>query len=119
MKYVNAMALSAADTASATGSAIDCSQIVSLSMHAYFADSTVNGTIKIQASNDECSVGYQPANFTPTNWVDVPNQSATITSGSSALLTIPNMTYRWVRAVFTRSSGGSSTVNVSFFGVCV
>lgn len=112
MRYVNCNVLSGVDTSSQTGSKVDANQLVAASFAIRFGDAGANGTFKIQASNDPTPDGYLASTFTPTNWVDIPNQSASITSGASALLTISNMCYRWVRAVYTRSSGGSSTVNV-------
>jgi hypothetical protein len=111
MRYINKNILSAADTSSQNGSKVDANQLVSASFAFRFGDAGANGTCKIQASNDPCAFGNLAADFTVTNWVDVPNASAAITSGASALITIANMSYRWIRAVYTRSSGGSTTVN--------
>lgn len=113
MQFINTSALSAVDTASQNGIALDSHIWVSASFHCYFGDATAAGTLKIQASNDINNNQYNSQNFQPTNWVDVPNQSATISSGASALLTISNSSYRWLRAVYTRSSGGSTTINVN------
>jgi len=115
MRYVNANILSAADNASQNGSAIDANQLISASFMAYFGDAGANGTLKIQASNDpyNAKYNYPEGSFTPTNWVDIPNASASISSGGSAIITITGMCYRWIRAVYTRSSGGSSTINVN------
>jgi len=115
MRNVNCTVLSASDSASHNSAAIDSNQLVSASFHAYFGDSGVGGTLKIQASNDEYNAryNYPEGSFAPTNWVDVPNASATITSGSSALITIAQTCYRWMRVVFTYSSGGSSTIVVN------
>lgn len=113
MHFLNASALSAVDSASQTGSPLDANQWVSASFHAYFGDATAAGTVKLQASNDINTTQYNSQNFQPTNWVDVPSQSATIAAGASALLTIPNCSYRWLRVVYTRSAGGSTTINVN------
>lgn len=115
MKFTNCTVLSAPDNASANGIQIEASQLYAASFHAHFGDNTAAGTIKLQASNDLCEVFYLPSTFTVTNWVDIPNQSATITSGASALLTLTTCTYRWLRVVYTSSSGGSTTVNITMF----
>lgn len=112
MRNVCVNVLSQNDTGSHTGSKIDANQLISASFHTYFGDASANGTVKIQASNDPCPYGNLALDFTPTNWVDIPNASATITLGSSALITIAQMSYRWLRVVYTRSSGGSTTINV-------
>lgn len=119
MRFVNCIALSAVDTASINGPKLDTNQWVSASFHAYFGDVTAVGTVKLQASNDEYSTGYAPDTFTPSNWVDIPSQSAAITAGVSALLTINQTAYRWIRVVYTHTSGGSSTVVVNAFALSV
>ncbi len=113
MRNVNCIALSAADTASVNGVQIDANQLVAASFAVVFGDASANGTFKLQVSNDIYNDRYQAVNFTVTNWTDLPNQSAAITLGRPAILTVPNMTYRWIRAVYVRSSGGSSTILVN------
>jgi hypothetical protein len=119
MKNSNALVLSGSDTASHNGVQIDASQVYSASFHAVFGDSTAVGTVKVQASNDICYDGYSPGAFTVVNWVDVPNASASVSSGAPALITIPNVSYRWMRVVFTYSSGGSSTITVNMMVLCL
>lgn len=116
MKNVNCNILSAPDSANATGSTVDSNQLISASFQAYFGDSTAAGTFVIQASNDEYGVGYLPANFTPTNWTNIPNATATIVAGASAIISIDTLHYRWVRAIFT-GSAGTTTINVNMFAV--
>lgn len=115
MRNVNCVVLSANDTASHNGAAVDSNQLVSASFQAIFGDSSANGTVKIQASNDiyNARYNYPEGTFTPTNWVDIPSATATVTSGASVIITITNMCYRWIRVVYTRSSGGSTTIIVN------
>lgn len=115
MKPLNAIVLSGHDNASHNGDTVDANQLVSVSFLATFGSSDAAGTFKLQASNDLCTYGNLPAGgntFQPTNWVDIPSQTASIASGASALLTISNCTYRWLRAVYTRSGGGAANKNV-------
>ena len=100
------------NSSSQTGTAFDVGQVVSASFLGYFGDITATGTLKIQASNDNPSPSQYRGSFVPTNFADIPNASANVTSGGSVLITIPNMCYSYVRAVYTRSSGGTSTINV-------
>ncbi len=104
MRNVNYNVLSAADNVNTTGGKVDSNQLVSASFHAYFGDANAAGTFKLQASNDPSTVRNLPADFTPTNWVDIPNQSAVIVAGASALLTITASAYRWLRAVYTNTA---------------
>lgn len=101
--------LSAPSYSSTNGTQIDANQLVSASFQAVFGDTTAAGTFKLQASNDNPS-GVVP--FTATNWTDIPTQSASITSGTTAILTIANMCYRWIRAVYTDTAAGVQTVVV-------
>lgn len=112
MKNVNCIALSGSDNQNGSGAGIDSNQLVSASFQAVFGDAQAAGTFKLQASNDKYNAryNYPEGNFTPTNWTDIPNQSATIASGASALLTIPNMCYRWIRATYTSTATGAQTI---------
>jgi len=115
MRNVNCIVLSAPDTASASGSAIDANQLVSASFQAVFADTSVAGTLQIQASNDIYNDRYNfpEGKFQPTNWTNVPSGSATVTAGASALILLPQIAYRWLRVVFTESTPGTSTIQVN------
>lgn len=112
MRNLNFNCLSAVDTASQNGAQIDTNQWVSASFQAVFGDATATGTFKLQASNDVCPP-QQSQNFTVVNWTDIPSATASIASGASAILSLANTNYRWIRAVYTRASGGSTTVNVT------
>ena len=122
MKYLNYPVLSAVDTASITSAKIDSNQLLGASFHVILGDATVAGSVKIQASNDPSPTNYTAQyNFTPTNWVDIPGASATISAGAPVLITIPNTSviYRWMQVVFTHVSGGSSTILVNMMAVSV
>jgi hypothetical protein len=115
MRQVNVNVLSAVDTASHNGAQIDSNQLYNISFQAVFGDTSAAGTFFIQGSNDVCPVGQGAQLFVVTNWTNIPNATSTITAGASALILIAPTCYRWLRAVYTRSSGGSSTINVNMF----
>lgn len=120
MRQVNVNVLSAADTSSQNGIQIDSNQLFAASFQAVFGDSTAAGTLKIQMSNDVAPTGGPGvSNFTVTNWVNIPSASSTVTAGACPPITINPSCYRWLRAVYTRSSGGSSTINVNMFAQSV
>jgi len=100
------------DTASQTSLAYDVGQAVSASFVAAFGDTSVSGTIQIQASNDIPNARYLDT-FVPTNWANIPNASSTVTAGVANAILIPNMCFSYVRVIFTHSSGGSSTILVN------
>jgi len=119
MKNVSCNVLSAVDTASHNGIQIDSNQLISASFQAVFGDITAAGTLQIQMSNDIFLESYQPSNFTVTNWTNIPSASASVSAGASVVILIPQVSFRWMRAIYTSSSGGSSTINVQMFAVSI
>ena len=110
----------AATTVQITSTAIDSGQFERASFQIFFSDSTPAGTFKIQASNDPCPYGNQYADFTPTNWVDIPNATATIVAGAAALILIPVCSFRSMRVILTSTNGsatGLATCEVDAKGV--
>jgi len=111
MRNVNLTVLSGEDFEDEAGIQIDANQLVSASFHAFFADNQAEGTFKLQVSNDICNDRYNAVNdFTVTNWVDLPSYTVSVTAGTSALITVPFMTYRWVRAVWLNTGTGEQTI---------
>lgn len=109
MRNAQITILDASDTINQTGSYFDVGQVVSASFQTYLGDSTVSGTLKLQASNQ---TGYRREIFAPTEWVDIPSATYTITSGSSGLITIGSMAYSYIRAVYSITSTGVQTIAV-------
>lgn len=119
MKNVNAIVLQADNDDSANGDQIDASQIYAASFQAINGDTGAAGTVKIQASNDLCPAGYLPDAFTVTNWVDIPSASVAVVAGAPVLISLPNVTYRWLRVVFTETSPGNTTITVQMYANCL
>ena len=115
MRNTNAIVLTGPDTSTQTGSQIDANQIYAASFVAYFGDTSAVGTFKIQASNDVL-IGQNIPNSTAhaaTHWADIPSATMAISAGGSAVITLPNVCYRWLRAVYVFGSGGTTTVTVA------
>lgn len=110
--------LNADNTTSRTGTGYFVGQIVSASFVLSNGDITAAGTLKLQASNDPPTNGNSQT-FVPTNWGDIPNATSTVASGVGPAIVIGNMCFAYIRAVYTRTSGGSSTiiVNVNVLGI--
>lgn len=108
MGYKTLNVLSGADTATITGDAVNVQGGFIASFVPIFGDNSANGTVKIQASNDIVAVGGAP-----TNWVDITNATSTISSGVGPAILLANMCYAYIRVVYTRSSGGSTTISVN------
>lgn len=118
MRNVNALILSASDATSQTSIAIVSDQLVSASFQSVFGDTSAAGTIKIQASNDINNAMYNN-NFIPTNWSDISSATSTVVAGVAPIIFLPNLSYQYLRVVFTSSAAGSTTIKVSMsaFGV--
>ena len=72
------------------------------------------GTVKLQASND-ISNAFPIGNYDPTNWVDVPLAEVSISANGIYVIPTTGLSYGFVRAVWTHTSGSGGTVmaNVS------
>lgn len=121
MRQVNDVVLSGSTAvASVNGSQIDTNQMINISFHCVLSNPSAGGAFKLQASNDVAPIQITGANgvstFVVTNWVDIPSQSVDMTSVPQGILTLANVPYRWMRAVFTTSSQAAGTVKVSRFG---
>jgi hypothetical protein len=116
MRNVPITLISTVDTATVTSAAVDASQIVSASFQFSFGDASVAGTATVQVSNDPPMNGLNGEGlFVPTHWTNYATPT-TITAGASVQILIPQSAYRWLRAVFTYTSGGSSTIICNMTG---
>ncbi len=112
MRNTQVKILSGVDSGNVTGAAFDVGQVVSASFTPVCGDATAAGTVKIQCSNDLVVNGNR-ATFVPTNWNDITNATSAITSGAGPAIVIGNMCFSYIRAVYTSSSGGSTTIVVN------
>lgn len=112
MRNYPVLILNDVDTGSKTGDGIFVGQAVAASFSCIFGDATAAGTVKIQGSN-EPPVG-DPAAYTPTtaSFADITNATSAIASGVGPAIVLTTMNFQYIRAVFTRSGGGSTTVKV-------
>lgn len=103
--------------ASVTSIGLDLNQQVLGSISAIFSGSPV-GTFKLQISNDIVPVnpsatnpvGSDPAGAV-VNWTDYTGSSQAISASGDFTWNLLDIGYRWIRLVYTRSSG-SGTLNV-------
>lgn len=119
MKNLSCIVLSGSDSSNINGSQIDANQLVSASFQPIFGDVTAVGVVKIQMSNDICNEGYQSNQFIVTNWSDIPSATTAVTAGVCAPITLSQLSYRWMRSVYTSTSGGSTTCTVSLFAISI
>lgn len=105
MRQATLEIMSGDDSGNITGSAFNMQQAVSGSIVPICGDVTATGTLKVQISND-----LVLNNAAPTNWADLPNATSAISSGVGPAIMLNNMAYAYLRVVYTRSSGGTTTL---------
>jgi hypothetical protein len=113
MRNVPVTLIQAVDTSTQTGAPIFVGQEFCASFTPVFGDSTVAGTVQIQGSN-EIPIG-DPAKYVPSNasFCNIPNATSTITSGVGPAIILNTAPFQFIRAVFTYTSGGNSTILVN------
>lgn len=94
---------------------VDLQQLNLNSIQAVFTGSPV-GTLSIQVSNDNVAVaaGANPA-ANVVNWSDYTGSSSAVSGAGNLTYNLTFAGYRWVRLVYTRSSG-TGTLNATFTG---
>ena len=109
MKFANEKIISAADMSSSfLSEPILLDQIYGYSFQAVFTGSP-NGTFKIQCSNDDVN-----SSSSVVGWSDVGSSSQAISAAGDLFYNIDAAFYKWVRIVYTRSSGSGSCDVVYF-----
>ena len=87
-------------------------QIYGFSLQAIFTR-TPNGSFKLQGSNQDVKFGSSV-----TEWTDLSGSTVAVTAAGDALFNFNGAFFRWVRLVYTRSSGtGSCSVTFTSKGV--
>ncbi len=75
--------------------------VLQFSLHVVFSSATLNGSLKMQGSNDP-NAYLSPGS---SDWVDINYSTQTITSGASHLWNVTAASYNVFRFVWTRTSG--------------
>lgn len=119
MKHANVTVLSASDATSQTGTKIDSVELFKASFQASFADTSAAGTLVVQVSNDIPGAGYLPNTFTPTHWTTLTTTSVTVTAGASVVIPAIDLSYRWLRILYTSTAAGTSTMTVNMFALAL
>lgn len=70
---------------------------------------TPTGVLKLQASCDPFKYVVNGGAQVPTNWVDIPDSSFTVTTAGTTIWNYNGAFYTFVRCVYTDSSSGAST----------
>lgn len=71
-----------------------------------------SGTFNLQGSNDPGDAGSGQAVTKPTNFTNITNSSQAISgTPGSILFDVTECSYRWVRLVYTATSGSANVTN--------
>jgi hypothetical protein len=91
---------------------IDVSEVTSINVQLTIASGTApTGTVKIQCSNDRAADQSAPGTLTA---VDIASATAAFTDNGSARIPLADAGYKWIRAIWTKTSGtGTLTGNVN------
>ena len=90
-----------------TGISLISSYMYSIQIHWNTGSSPV-GVFKLQASNDAGDNGSGQGVSQPTNWTDIADSAKAVSSGPGSLLyDVSVCSYRWVRLVYTHTSGSA------------
>jgi hypothetical protein len=105
--------ISAVNTATVTGSSQWVGQAAAASVTVVNGDATAGGTVKLQGSNEIPTSNY--AQYVPSSasFCDIPNATSLVASGIGPAIVLPTLNFQYIRAVYTRTGGGSSTILVN------
>lgn len=113
MRVVSTQILSGVTSGSINGAvALDTNQAVNVTFQTVSNSPDAAGTVKIQGSNDNPD-GQDRKIFVPTNWSDIPNATAAVTSGAAPMIVLSNVACQYMRAVYTRSGGGAADKTIT------
>lgn len=107
MRQVNENIIPTQVAATVTSSNIPALNLIYCSVQ-IAATGSASGTLQLQASNDDS----EAANFTPTNWSNIPNAGITVTGSGAYLIPFTSVCYQWLRVVYTNT--GTGTISVVF-----
>lgn len=112
MRYQNVIVFDAVAAApNANSRQYDESAQFAASVQVVITGANVAGTVKLQASNDNPnSMGDQPDRVTITNWTDIPGAAVTVTTAGSYLVPVMDLSYGWLRVVYTSTATGVQTI---------
>lgn len=92
---------------SITSAAMYCGRTLNASVQVY-TSGTATGTLKVQISNDQVA-----APNLPSHWVDVSGLAVTPAATGTLLIPKFDLSYEWIRVVWTQSNAGTGTITVT------
>jgi len=109
MRFYNEPVINAASAAANQNSIAVTSQLCRFASAQAVITGSAVGTLKLQVSNDDGG--------SATNWSDLSGATVSISGAGAYLIPAQNMSYQFIRAVYTFTSGtGAITVNLHMVG---
>jgi hypothetical protein len=109
MRFYNEPVISAANAATNQNSIAVDSKLCRYASLQVVTTGTAAGSVKLQVSNDD--------NGSVTNWSDLTGATVSVSGANVYLIPAQNMSYQYVRAVYTVTSGtGTITATMHMVG---
>ena len=108
MRQVNQNIIPVQSAATVTTAAIPALNLFYASAQIAATGAGAAGTLVMQASNDDLTA----ANAVPVNWSNIPSATIAVSGAGAFLIPKIELSYQWVRLVYTNS--GTGTISVVF-----
>lgn len=92
--------------------AMSLQKMIDFSISVFFTG-TPTGSFKLQMSNDPYVIPNNTNNYVPVNWVDIANSTFTVSAAGNVGWDYGTCGFDYVRAVYTDTSGGTSTAVIT------
>ena len=112
MREVNVNVIPVQIAATVNSSAVPALNLFSCSVQ-IAATGAAAGTLVLQASNDETSVGYATV---PTNWSNIPSATVTVSGAGAYLIPKLDVCYQFLRVSYTNTGTGTISVVLKAIG---
>lgn len=114
MRQVNIPVIPLQAAATINGDAVPAERLYSCSAQ-ISATGSAAGTLKLQASNDVSGADGLPG--PPINWNDIPSATAAVSGAGPVLIPKTDLTYQWIRVVYTNTGTGTISVRLKVWGI--
>lgn len=101
-------------TANIVSSPIYVGNIINYSIQLVYTGAP-NGAFDIQVSNDKVDSIKDVESSDITNWTTLTTLSETVTTAGNLIIEVPDITYQWIRLIWTDSTSGASTITSAIY----
>jgi hypothetical protein len=79
-------------------------------------DGAAAGTVTFQVANETSTGGGSMMSFTPSVSVSLAAPTFTVAGNTTQISSVTDISYQWMRIVYTRSAGSGGTISVQVSG---